>query len=185
MRYPIFLFVLSIACNKEIDPPDQSGFIAYTIPKGGHYALQSSVKPFNGNVLSYTVRFDSSAIYYTSDPKNQADVNKVFGFSDNNHHHETSARFGWNWDGRQLQLYAYCYSAGVRSVLPLESVDINREYLCSIKVLSDRYEFSLSGSKFYISRSSSSLQATGYHLYPYFGGDETAPHEITIFLREE
>ena len=189
MRYAVLVFLIAISCNKQIElkspEPAFPGYVAFTIPKGSHYASQSAVRTFKGQNLSYIIKFDSSAIYQTIDPKNQEDVNKLFGFSDNNDHHETSARFGWNWDGRSIQLYAYCYDSGVRSITPVGSVDINREYYCSIKLLPATYEFSLSDTRHYIPRASFNTQATGYHLYPYFGGDETAPHDITIFLRAD
>ncbi|MEO5783498.1 MAG: hypothetical protein ABIQ07_09520 [Ginsengibacter sp.] len=33
-------------------------------------------------------------------------------------------------------------------------------------------------------RTSTTAKAIGYKLYPYFGGDETAPHEIDIWIKE-
>lgn len=185
----LLLFLSGISCTKQkdLDRSDsvQGSFIIYTIPKGGHYALQTKYKAFNGSALNYTVRFDSSAIYYSGDPENQADINKLFGFSENNDHHETSARFGWNWNGDKVALYAYCYADGIRSITPLASVDINKEYFCSIKLTHNNYEFTVADSSNIISRTSYGSIAIGHHLYPYFGGDETAPHDIYIFLRPE
>jgi hypothetical protein len=34
-------------------------------------------------------------------------------------------------------------------------------------------------------RAAATVKAKGYRLYPYFGGDETAPHDITISIRDE
>jgi len=35
-----------------------------------------------------------------------------------------------------------------------------------------------------MSRASSTATAVGYKLYPYFGGDEAAPHDINIWIKE-
>ncbi|MGI8584585.1 MAG: hypothetical protein ACR2KX_20540 [Chitinophagaceae bacterium] len=33
-------------------------------------------------------------------------------------------------------------------------------------------------------RTSTTVKANGFKLYPYFGGDETAPHNIYIWIKE-
>jgi len=185
----ILIFLSAISCSKqetlESAKSVQRPFIIYTIPKGGHYALKTKYEAFNGTTLKYTVRFDSSAIYQSLDPGNQEDVNKLFGFSENNDHHETSARFGWNWNGKSLTLFAYCYTDGIRSITPLTSVHLNKEYFCSVKLTQTHYEFTVEDLHMLILRNSSDSIINGHHLYPYFGGDETAPHDINIFLRPE
>ncbi|MDQ6815352.1 MAG: hypothetical protein M3040_16575, partial [Bacteroidota bacterium] len=91
------------ACQKKVDSIISSisskaavvkaqQFIKYTIPKGEQYCDISSYKAVSYQQLSFVVRFDSSAIYQTVVPSNQTDINKLFGFSDNNaHHHVYSA----------------------------------------------------------------------------------------------
>lgn len=77
---------------------DASGFTQYTIPAGSHYCNGNAYKAVETTMQSFTVRFDSSAIYQSADPVNQYDINKLWGFSDNNgDHHAFSARFGWRW----------------------------------------------------------------------------------------
>jgi hypothetical protein len=34
-------------------------------------------------------------------------------------------------------------------------------------------------------RTSKAAVAKGYKLFPYFGGDETAPHDINIWVKEK
>jgi hypothetical protein len=35
-----------------------------------------------------------------------------------------------------------------------------------------------------MTRESKTEKAEGYKLFPYFGGDETAPHNISIWIKE-
>lgn len=88
-------------------------YTSYTIPAGAQYCEQEHFEAISTQGIAFTVLFDSSAVYSTKNASNQADINKLYGFSDNRAHHHS------------------------------------------------------------------------YRLYPYFGGDEYAPHKITIKIREE
>ena len=136
--------------------------------------------------MKFTVRFDSSAIYQTTDRENQYDINKLYGFSDNNmDHHQYSARFGWRWSDGALRLFAYVYNEGKVESKELSAVNIGEEIHCSIKVQSDTYLFSLNNQLTEMPRKSTTLTGKGYQLYPYFGGDELAPHEVDIWIKRE
>jgi hypothetical protein len=191
------LVALSFAsCQKKIDAVVNTitnketsvkvgEFVKYTILKGEQYSDKSSYSPVNYQQLSFNVKFDSSAIYQTVSPSNQGDINKLFGFSDNNTlHHEYSARFGWGWSENALYLFAYIYNNGVMSYKELGTVEIGAEHYCSIKVANDAYVFSLNGKVTTMPRQSKTATAQGYKLYPYFGGDEVAPHAISIWIKE-
>ena len=53
----------------------------------------------------FVVKFDSTSIYNTLIPSNQYDINKLYGFSDNDSvHHLYSARFGWRWSDQARKL---------------------------------------------------------------------------------
>jgi hypothetical protein len=61
---------------------------------------------------------------------------------------------------------------------------INSEWRCEIQVKNSQYSFSVNGNSISLPRTSSTPSAIGYQLYPYFGGDETAPHDIKIKIKE-
>ena len=177
------------SCNKTneksnaIVPEDQ--FIEYIIPKGGHYANINPFKTVQYNELKFIAWFDNTAIYQTSDPNNQEDINKLFGFSDNNEQHQQySARIGWNWARNALRLYAYVYNNGNRSFTEITSVSLQTEINCSIKINGSQYIFTVNNTSVEMPRSSSTAESEGYKLYPYFGGDETSPHDIHIWIKE-
>jgi hypothetical protein len=165
--------------------PSTSGFQKYTIRTGQQYCDQSGYKPIDLTELKFTVRFDSSAIYQSRDPQNQYDINKLYGFSDNNSdHHQFSARFGWRWSDKALRLFAYVYNGEVVVSKEIAPIPIGQELNCSIVVAAKTYVFKLNDTSVELPRASETPTARGYQLYPYFGGDEVAPHEINIWIKE-
>ena len=197
--YFYFLSISMFACTKTnnsastttsggfviIKPADTPTFITYTIKKGQQYADLNSYTPVNYAEQKFIVKFDSSAIYSSILPSNQSDINKLYGFSDNDSmHHSFSARFGWNWINNALWLYAYVYNNGVLNYQQLKSVPIGSEINCSIKVDGNKYIFSINGTHVNITRASTTTKGKGYKLYPYFGGDEVAPHDVAIKIKE-
>lgn len=192
-----FFLCLLAGCQRRLDlpvyrdeqppsPPTVSapGFLSYTIKKGAHYAEESNYKPVDLSELRFLVRFDSSAIYKTISPDNQWDINKLYGFSDNNSdHHQYSARFGWNWRDGALRLYAYVYNRGERSSRELSTLAIGHEAACSIRIKDSAYVFTVDSLTATMPRLSKEAKAKGYQLYPYFGGDEPSPHDIRIWIK--
>jgi hypothetical protein len=162
-----------------------TSFEKYTINQGQQYCDKNAFSQIRLSELKFTVRFDSSAIYQTIHPANQFDINKLYGFSDNNAlHHDFSARFGWRWSDNALRLFAYVYNNGIQTNKELGTVAIGAENNCSIKVAADKYIFTLNGKADTMPRASTTAEAVGYKLYPYFGGDEFAPHTISIWIKE-
>jgi hypothetical protein len=187
----ILLFSLS-ACNKSQEaiapishPGSSTQFIKYTIRAGQQYCDQSVYKQTNYTELKFIVKFDSTAIYHTISPGNQDDVNKLYGFSDNNEGHQNfSARFGWRWSDGALRLFGYIYNNAAMSFEELGTINIGTEYNCSIKVTAANYIFTLNETSKSLPRASATASAVGYQLYPYFGGDESAPHDINIWIKQ-
>lgn len=187
----VFLFC---ACRKEgvaeIAAPElplkTSPFKEYLIPLGEHYATENPFHPLELSEIKFTVKFDSSAIYQTTDLQNQYDINKLYGFADNGAHHQLfSARFGWRWSDGALRLFGYTYNNGIRDSKELGVVAIGKEAHCSIKASGESYVFTLNDDVQTMLRLSVTEKAKGYQLYPYFGGDEASPHDVRIWIREE
>ena len=192
------MFLLAVlllsACKKDTplkeeiilvpSPADSSSpFLKYSIAKGAHYCDQTSIKPFAGKHLSLKVRFDSSAIYSNRNPENQADINKLVGFTEGMDNHVNSARFGWGWSNSALRLYAYSYAAGVRSSREISIVQIGLPVSLSLSIDGNQYIFKVNDSLVTLPRALITDSVSGYWQYPYFGGDETAPHTIAIYLQ--
>ena len=181
-----FCLLFFSACKKDDEQiPPAPAFINYTIRQGQQFCDQTIFSPVEYTELKFVVKFDSSAIYTTIDPINQYDINKLYGFSDNNSDHQKfSARFGWRWSTNALHIFAYVYNDGILTWKELGTVQIGDENNCSIKVADQQYIFSLNNSSEILHRSSTTRAAIGYKLFPFFGGNESAPHDITIKIKE-
>lgn len=163
-----------------------AAFQLHRIPQGQHSSDQSVFVQTVYDELKFTVKFDSTAVYKTTIPENQYDINKLYGFSDNNaQHQEFSARIGWRWSEGALRLFGYIYNNGIRSSGELTTIRIGDEHNCSIKITPGNYIFTINGVSKTMPRSSTDSNAKGYKLFPYFGGDETAPHDIRIWIKEK
>ncbi len=173
------LLILTLACEPDYPEP----YEVFTIKAGSHDAgwkpelLQSST-------LRFEAIFDESAIYTSVDPVNQWDTNKLLGFSDcNSAHHENSARFGWRWLGNQLEIIAYCYADGVVYIEPIAAVPLNEPSQYELSITEDSYLFKLNDTTMTMTRGNACTTGLYYKLWPYFGGDEVAPHDITIKIK--
>lgn len=193
LLFPLAILFIFSSCKKnsetDIDPeanlPQKGQFYEYIIRSGQHYANFNNYQPMQIEQLQFIVKFDHTAEYKTTDVNNQEDINKLYGFSDNNSgHHQFSARFGWNWARGSLRLYAYVYNNGERSSKEIISIKPEQEYHCSIKVSGNKYIFSVDAVTLEMYRGSTTALANGYKLYPYFGGDEMAPHDVHIRIKE-
>jgi hypothetical protein len=159
--------------------------ITYLIPQGKHSCEQNGYNTVQYTEQKFEVLFDSTSIYKAIVPLDQYDINKLFGFSDNDaDHHAFSARFGWRWDNDSLRLFGYVYNNGIISKAKITDINIGTLYQCSIGVTADKYVFTVNDKTVLMVRASKTLTGSGYKLYPYFGGKETAPHDIRIWIKE-
>ena len=186
-----FAILIMISCTKtkiEEQPTKtviNNEFTKYTIVQGKQFCNDNIFVTTSYTELKFIAKFDSTAIYTTVDPGRQNDINKLYGFSDNNStHHLFSARFGWRWSNNALRLFGYIYNNGLSDFKELGTVGLGKENACSIKVTATAYQFLLNGKTDSLPRSSTTIKAEGYKLYPYFGGYEFAPHTINIFIKE-
>jgi hypothetical protein len=181
----------SLACNKNsIDPvvdkeKPGNGYTEFLIPTGQHSATGNGLRVVKKAAMRFEVLFDSSCIYRNVIPENIYDINKLYGFSDcGSTHHQNSARVGWLWNGTAIELHAYCYVSGVRTSQLMGTLQPGRATQISISVQPKQYVFEWNGKKTVMNRSCESDKMEGYQLYPYFGGDETAPHDIRVFIKD-
>lgn len=186
----IALMIVTSSCSKVIlnKEPKQiaspfAGYSTWLIKKDNHYAETGSFSKFNGTIIQFKAIFDSSAIYQTKLISNQNDINKLYGVADcGTHHHENSARFGWRWNGETVEILAYYYVNKVRKSVKLGNAGIGQENRYVISVEGNQYVFQYNEKVTKVERHCDSPEFDGYLLYPYFGGDETAPHDISIHI---
>ena len=172
--------VVSIAKGEEPAPASAT----YLIPKGQHSAKSRALKVAKKSRIRFEASFDNSAIYTTSNSNNQGDINKLYGISDCGSEHQTnSARFGWRWYKGRLEIHAYTYNNKVRQSELIGTVEPGQQATYELRLEDKQYVFLLNDKKVTLPRGCTG-ESNGYQLYPYFGGDETAPHDIKITIRE-
>jgi hypothetical protein len=188
MKISILIIILAF-CSSSCQwlgntPSFGDDFTTYKISKGNHDIDNNSNALFTAGKLKFQAVFDSTCIYQTNDPGNQYDINKLLGFSDcNSQHHENSARFGWNWRENALHIYAYIYVEGVRQEKDLGTLAPGEKGSFQLSTLDNTYIFTFNGMQTIMPRHCSGGLGVSYKLLPYFGGDETAPHDINIKIR--
>jgi hypothetical protein len=160
----------------------------FKIPQGHHRSLPVVTKPFVGNKMEITAIFDETARYEfpIENSSDQGDINKLYGFSDcHGSHLQNSARFGWNWYQNKLSVYAFTHTSGQLNFRFLSEVEFNKPYQGSIQIHPDKrsYIFSFNGISVQMNRGCQDQKAWGYHLFPYFGGQQVAPHDITLNVK--
>jgi len=178
----IFAFSILIltACEEALENPYEE----FIISKGRHNS-SINIEQLQSTTLRFSAIFDESAIYETENPINQYDINKLLGFSDcNSHHHTHSARFGWRWLDGSLDIHAYAYVNGERITERIGIVELNQAYNYELSFSDRAYYFSLQGyPTVTIPRVNTCNYGIYYMLFPYFGGDESAPHKVSIKIK--
>ncbi|MCX2739245.1 hypothetical protein [Pontibacter anaerobius] len=184
---PLVLSFVASACKTvtEVTPKvKEEPAILYTIKKGDHYSDKNNVRKITTSRISFEVTFDSTAVYTSMKAINQADINKLYGLSDcNTSHHTNSARYGWRWYNNRLELLAYTYLNKKRDYKVLGPVPIGQAIPLALRMEEGKYIFELHGQEVSMPRACNGA-AEGYQLYPYFGGDEVAPHDIRISIKD-
>lgn len=163
----------------------------FTIKKGKHYSDQFFYKMCNflnfKKKIEYIVKFPHSCIYELN-KEDQMDINKLFGFSIGLWHHQNSVRFGWNYLDGKIILHAYWYEDGKRNNSFITRVPLDQEFKLSIFIEEKNYTFIVENlknnhkSKVKVYRKENFL--FGYSLWPYFGGNNPAPHDISIEMNK-
>lgn len=159
----------------------------YTIKQGKHRSGLKFRPVLFKRRLNAVFEFTDSCLYEFGDI-NQKDINKLVGFSFG-YHHRNSVRLGWRAvDMEKIELLAYVYRRGHRiqeweEHLYLGMVKPKERIYLTLEVTRKQYKFSILGdriSKQTAMRRPLILNPFGYMLYPYFGGNYTAPHDVNI-----
>jgi len=89
-------------------------------------------------------------------------------------------------DGK-IHIYAYSYANTKRIIQDICVVEKDKEYKFIIKIKSGRAIFTVIDREYNLKQAIQPAPRNrlfGYHLWPYFGGNKTAPKDIFIELNE-
>ena len=154
-----------LSCTKI----DDNGFKVYKIKKNKHRS-------------TFKIQHTKNT---SKDPINQFDVNKIWGVSDcGTTHSKNSIRFGWRWDldQEQVEILMYRRLLGEFDFKSLGYVNLGDINYISLNITDSHYYMYLNGIMDSMSRCCDEPKRR-YFLYPYFGGTEKAPHDITIKIK--
>jgi hypothetical protein len=167
-------------CEPAVDPVR-----TFVVKKGDHYANPRMVESLQSQTLIFQARFNSTAKYDLENASSQSNINKLFGFADcNSLHHDNSARFGWAWYHDRLEIYAYCYVNSQRKSQFIGVVNLNEYNRYEIQITNDNYIFKLNNETPYtVQRGNTCKEGLYYMLWPYFGGDAPAPHDVSVDIK--
>lgn len=152
----------------------------YTIKKGRHYSNHLPKLVYGMRNLSTSVKFHSDCWFPLSQPDDYA-INKLVGWS-MGYHHTSSIRCGWRPAGipGYIDLFFYTYCQGYRHDEYFTTIECDKEFLLFMLISSDGdITFSASGKSVTL-KGPCIGKKLGYLLFPYFGGKNTAPHDIHI-----
>lgn len=119
---------------------------------------------------------------YTSDKmENQRDTNKIFGLSDNWHHHKDSFRIGYRYLNGRLELMAYYYSNGKKKASFIDYINTNNIKI-TLTISENDYTVEYKNKVLKYPRTSK-WRFFRYYLYPYFGGEEKAKKDLCFRIK--
>ena len=162
----------------------------FLIKRGKHDSTKGGPRSLKLNTrvnrrLSFRVMFPAGNDYTTSNPANQSDFNKVMGIT-TNRIHDNSLRLGWAWNPatRLMDLGFYAYVDGNRTMRVLKSVPLGQWTSVEMTMTNDAVTVRADEAYFEV-RSSLGLSKviptmTWVLATAYFGGDETAPKDLTV-----
>ncbi|MBS2025237.1 MAG: hypothetical protein JST92_22785 [Deltaproteobacteria bacterium] len=137
--------------------------------------------------VSFQVQFDANTAYTTSNPGDQSDCNKVMGISIVRIH-EDSIRLGWAFDPKtnKMQLSFYGYYNGNRMIQPMLQVPLGQWVPVEIK-LNDQGMSVRAGAQYVekkVDLGWKGLTTSTILRTAYFGGEETAPHDMDVRVKD-
>ena len=188
LKYISILLLSLFNCNKE----NADGYRVYTIDKGNHYSDGPIDKLFGNNNRAdsweWEVIFEQSCIYSESDlfnPSNYLDVNKLIGFSDcDRHHSQYSCRVGWRASGDSIELLIYKRDDNNIGFKSLKKVYPDQIVNVTLDFKDTTYISCIDGICDTLVRPCPNWSGRKYSLFPFFGGQETAPHKMKILIKE-
>ncbi len=135
----------------------------------------------NKKSVAYNVIFSKSCLY---DSEKIAGVNKLFGLTFGlGNVHKTSVRFGWQPNkNNKIEIYAYYYDFDGRKEMLIGEVEA--EVLCKLKIEINDNEYVLTCNELKKVINHGKISKLSYLNFIYFGGLNTSPQDIEIYVEK-
>ncbi|MFM2392754.1 MAG: hypothetical protein RLZZ546_736 [Bacteroidota bacterium] len=164
----------------------------FTIRKNRHSSKLFGFLPHFGftfkNIIKFSAKFDDNCLYDLHDVDNW-DANKLYGVSTSYNHMIQSGRIGWRClDGENIEVLAFVHdNHKFLEAQVLGTVKPNEWFNCSIVVKDYSFFFSFTKNNntnvILIPKKTKGWKFK-YKLFPFFGGNESAPHDMTIWIKK-
>lgn len=194
MRHQTLSIVTGLVAAALVAPAAYAFSHTFTIKRGKHDAGGAAILNLKklkvGKRQDRTLRFQAfftpSALYRSANPHNQHDFNKLMGITSTNIH-KNSIRLGWRAVPAtgKISVGFYGYAAGRRIMEELGHVAVNQWIDVELRMHSNGMHAVAAGKKHEVNASLGfkALTPTWLLRTAYFGGDEKAPQNITIHVR--
>lgn len=163
----------------------------YLIKKGNHYCSMSIFEKLGAigwKITSYSVRFKFHNDCYWAPKRNSDDddLNKLTGIGFGTNHQNNSVRLAWRPDFNipgAIQIFGYTYdekpTAPKFEFLEITTVNVGQTIDAKIESKNNQYLITVNG----VTKPMENLRPDPnlcFRLFPYFGGNNTAPQDMTI-----
>ncbi len=196
------LFIIAILTTMIVMKMRQNkgAFMTYLIPRGNHYSLNEDTftsLPFKLKLSKHSIRFE--AIFVTGcdydDSKmgnDKSDINKLYGISYGFDPHYRSVRIGWRYNSnlKVIGVYVYSYVKGKRKTTWL--LDVKLFEAVELAILKDDkhntvyVQAKIKDQGYTVEKAIEGIDKSwiNFRLWPYFGGDQTAPNDMRIMIKD-
>jgi hypothetical protein len=165
----------------------------YLIKKGKHYPSGFHLGLTFTKYIDFECMFSEDCLY-DMEGVDKFDINKLYGFTTTFYHHRQSARVGWRCiDGENIQIVTYSYNDGFREPHECDILGVvkpNEKFRCGIVDLETSYLYTFKmndgtgETTFFHDAKKPDWFFFHYLLFPYFGGNKTAPHDMVIYINK-
>lgn len=165
----------------------------YEIKKGNHYCSMSvfeKIGAIGWKVKTMDLKFSFRSECWWAPPRNtdDLDLNKLAGIGFGPNHHNNSVRLAWvpDFDNQGvIKIFGYTYdekNEGPKfEYLFIKSVNVLEPCTGKIESRDGAYFLTVNGTTVQMANQKADPNLC-FRLYPYFGGNNTAPHDMTIEL---
>lgn len=171
-----FLGINSLGCQNT----HAEKLRVHTIKKDKHTATNRCIRFVSNNQIRFDFFVSSSWLYDEKAPGFQSGWNKLIGISEGFNQHKNSVRVGWRCIENTIYLSSYCYINGERRISDMVEVPMGWN-TGSVTITATHYRVQINDRIFNFENTNRSFFK--FMLYPYFGGNSKAPHDMEFKFR--
>ena len=159
----------------------------FWVEQGEHSFRPKRILQPSYRTLSWNTMFRDNC-WYDADKMpagDRKDINKLYGITSASIH-KNSARIGWRAEKDSIiSIFAYWYIDGNREFLKLGETNTSEFNHYLIKVHDNKYVFGFNDTYHTVTGVNKTFWLNSYRSYPYFGGNQPAPHFMDLIINEE